>query len=357
VLIEGLCPARNFAEAMALIAEMLQEPRFDAEEFDRVKRTALSNLAENRADPGWLADAALARILFAGPPLSFPVEGTEESIAALTMDDVRELHAQMVRSECAIVSVAGRISEKEAEEALRPLGKRMTDALRERQSECGDGMVDLARGRNVFAEGVGGVVYLVDVPGAKQAEMRVAGRAMPRSHEDYYPAFVTNYPLGGNFNSRLNMILREEKGVTYGAKSRVDSGRGFGLFRAWAAIQSDAAAEGLAVLRAEWTDAAAGITDDELEWTRTTLMNAGALEFETLDGVATVLRNIGFYGLPKDYVGAWRAELATLKAAQTAEMVRRWMDPATLVYLIAGDAKPVRPQLGRRGGGEVREAK
>jgi zinc protease len=345
VLLDGTCPARNFGRAVDLLTDMLATPRYDAAEFERVKRTALSNLQEGEGDPAWIADAVVSRLLFGDGPLGFPAEGDKESVESITLDDVRAFVPKLLRPECAVVSVAGRISSEEAAAALAPLFAAWDKA----------GASCPPPAPPVFAESPTPALYFVDVPGARQSEMRIAGPVMTRDHEDFYASFVSNYPLGGNFNSRLNMILREEKGVTYGAKSRLDGGRTYGLFRSFAAVQSVASAESLAVFRTQWTDAMKGISNDEMEWSRTALKNAMTLEFETLDSLLVVLRNIAFYGLPADYPARWRKTLAGITVADVGNMVTRWMNPDRMRYLVVGDRSTVLPQLEGLSWGPVTE--
>ncbi|MBM4355617.1 MAG: insulinase family protein, partial [Deltaproteobacteria bacterium] len=325
------------------VAEMLTEPRFDPEELERIRRAGLSYLEENEGYPTFLADVGAARALYGDAhPLSYPQTGTKDSLEKITIEDVKALHARLFRPGCSVLSIVGAMTQEEARAAAARLASRWTS-----EAPCpASPAVKVVNGHLDR-------VFFVDVPGAQQAQVRVQGPTLTRSHPDYYAAFVANYPLGGAFNSRLNMILREEKGVTYGARSMVRAGRDFGQFEAWSAVQSDAVGDALNVFKTEWSDARNGVSEEELGWTRDGLSNAMAREYETLAAQLDVLRNIGFFGLPLDYLRTWRSTLANLTTSDAGRVVRNWMDPTRLLYLVAGDAAIVLPQLEKLGWGEV----
>ncbi len=343
VQIKGACPARNLGAGLGLVAEMLTRPRFDAEEFERIRRAGLSTLAEYEGYPTFLADNGAARALYGDKhPLSYPQQGTRDSLEKMTLEDVKGFHAKLFRPGCSVLSVAGALSP----EATRLAAAGLADAWKSAEPCPAPLPVKILEDHLDR-------LFFVDVPGAQQAQMRITGPTLTKSHPDYYAAFVSNYPLGGAFNSRLNMILREEKGVTYGARSAIFAGRTFGEFEAWAAVQTDAAGDALNVFRTEWSDARNGLSADELTWTRDGLSNAMAREYETLSALIDVLRNVGVMGLPADYLKTWRKTLSDLTTGDAGRMVRNWMDPTRVLYLIAGDAASVLPQLEKLGWGEV----
>jgi len=343
VQIRGACPVRNVAAALDLLAEMLTQPRFDAEELERIRRAGLAALDEYEGYPSFLADIGAARALYGDShPLSFPQQGTRDALTRLTMDDVKAFYARLFRPGCSVLAIAGALSPDEARATAARLADRWTAA-----EPCSPPLPVRVQEDRLDR------VFFVDVPGAQQAQMRVAGPTLTRSHPDYYSTFVANYPLGGAFNSRLNMILREEKGVTYGARSAVSAGHTYGEFEAWSAVQSDAVGDALDVFRTQWSDARNGLSGEELAWTREGLSNSMAREYETLPALLEVLRNIGFFGLPADYLVTWRKTLDALTTGDAGRMVRNWMDPTRVLYLVAGDAAVILPQLEKLGWGEV----
>jgi zinc protease len=343
IQMSGLTLARNLRPTMELVGEMLSRPRFDEEEFGRVKLSALSSLDQNEGFPTWIADVVFQRILCGDHVLGLPREGTRESIEAITLDEVRAFHRKFFIPEAATLAVAGALTEQEAIAAAAPLARQWRKAAS-----------PLPAPPAVPVRQFGAEVFLVDIPGAQQSQLRVGGPFAVRRHTDYYPAVVTNYPIGGNFDSRFMMILREEKGYTYGARSQIHAGRMVGQFRASTGVQLDATGESLKIMHDQLALARKGITEDELLKTKNSMSKAMTREFETLEQLLVMLRNILVYQLPADYVAQWQKTLADISAAETGRIVSTWLDPARLIFLVVGDKAAVLDQLQSLGLGPVK---
>ena len=198
-------------------------------------------------------------------------------------------------------------------------------------------------------------LYLVHKPGAAQSELRVGHLSVSSLDPDWYPLQVANYVLGGNFTSRINLNLREDKGYTYGARSGFEGGVRPGAFVAGAAVATDVTAAALAELLGELERITAGITPDELDFARAALTQGLLRQYEGTQPRLALGDNISRFGWPDDYPNERLAVLASLTTDDLCRLAERHWHPAALAILVVGDRERVRADLERLGRGPVRE--
>ncbi len=200
--------ARNFEKTLALVEEMLLEPRWDEEQFSINKTRTVNNLKRNLAEPNYLASNTFNRLTL-GADNIFAIDnnGTIESVEAITMDDLKAFYEKNLSPSVANFHIVGDVDKARVEKALSGLNSRwmvrevtMPSVTFPPAPEKSD-------------------IYFVDVPGAKQSVISIGTMGLTRDHPDFYKADVANYMLGGTASARLFMVLREEKGFTYGAYS------------------------------------------------------------------------------------------------------------------------------------------
>jgi zinc protease len=161
---------------------------------------------------------------------------------------------------------------------------------------------------------------------------------MPEDHFDHFAATVANYKLGGAFNGRLNMILREEKGFTYGARSGFNHNNVYGTFIANSSVRSDATLESVQIFHDEMADYREGIPAEDLEFTKSALLKSNARNYETLGALQGILRDINSYDLPVDYIAKEQEILKKMTLEEHSEICRRYIDPESMFYVVVGDA-------------------
>jgi zinc protease len=162
--------------------------------------------------------------------------------------------------------------------------------------------------------------------------------ALPRTHPDFYATNVMNYQLGGSFNGVLNMILREEKGFTYGAGSSFSGGRYPGVFRATSSVQATATRESVEIFRDEIARYREGISDEDLEFTKNAMILSNARRFETLGALLNMLSQVAAYDLPHDYVLEEEAVCRNMTQDQHRALAQQYLDTDHMIYLVVGDA-------------------
>jgi zinc protease len=188
---------------------------------------------------------------------------------------------------------------------------------------------------------------LVHRPGAAQSELRIGHVALPRRSPDYHAALVANMILGGQFVSRINMNLREDKGYTYGARTAFEFRRAPGPFVLHASVQSDATADALREALGE-IRAIRGerpITRTELELGRASLTRGYPRNFETADQVARGAAQLALYGLPDDYFSTFIPKVLSLGEAEVTAAAFKHIDPARLLTVVVGDREKLMPSL------------
>ncbi len=190
-------------------------------------------------------------------------------------------------------------------------------------------------------------VVLVDRPGAPQSEIRIGHVGTPRRIDDFHALSVTNALLGGLFNSRLNRLLREERGYTYGVNSSFEMRRAAGPFAVRCAVESDVTAAAIADIMAELSRIReAPVEDDELRAARDYLVGVFPLRFETSAQVAGALAGLVIQELPDDELDRYRPTIASVSAADVQAAAQAHIDPAAASIVVVGDVSRFADALG-----------
>lgn len=320
--------------ALALLADVVARPRFEAAEWDRMRPQWITSLRAGAFEPS-MAGALAADLALFGPthPYGHPVDGTPASVERLTVDDVRRFHRTHWRRDRATVIVAGDLT---AAEVRALFTRRFLEwgAVGPPPPVPAPSAVD-SRPRAVA----------VARPGAPQTLLLAVAQGSPAADEDRAALELANQVLGGMFTSRLNQKLREEKGYSYGATSALPFQRGPYRVTAQASVEARATAAAIVDLRAELSRfSATGPDEAELEKARATARAIDVETYEAVDEAADRLAMLASLGLPRDF----DAEVARRREAVTLDDVRRVattlaLAEATLVAV--GDPAVVEPAL------------
>jgi len=337
---------QHMTPGLALLAEMVQQPRFDPGEFERLKAERLADILQARADPGRLADEMFLRHVFdASTPYRRLSAGTPESVEGIELDDVRAHHATHWRPAAAHLIVAGPVD---------------ADAVFAAAQEHLGEWQGSGPGHRTFQPAAAGGrrIVLVDRPGSVQSELRVGQLGIDRKSPRYFPAMVLGAMLGGVFGSRLNLRLREELGYTYGARAGFDPRRATGPFSAAAAVQTEVTADALREMVQLLTTVRDAAPDDrELHEIRDYLVGVFPLRFETTGGVAIAIEPLAVYGLPDDWWQTYRARLEAVEADDVLAAARDLLQPDDYLMLVVGDADKVRAELDATGLAPLEDAR
>jgi zinc protease len=261
-------------------------------------------------------------------------------VAAITMDDLKEFYNKNISPAVSRFLIAGDIDKPKVETALASLGS-------ERQPK----EVKIPEIR-VPAAPEKSQIYFVDVPGAKQSVISIGAPALPRTDPDFYPAYVTNYKLGGSFNGIFNLILREEKGFTYGARSSFSGARNYGSFVASSMVRTNSTLESVNIFKTEMEKYRENLPQEYVDFTKSSLIKSNALRFETLGSLVGMLNTMTAYNLPPDYIKQEEAFVKALTVDKELELAKKYIDPSKMYYVVVGDAKTQLKDLEKAGLGK-----
>ena len=310
-------------EAVELLRLALTDPRFDEDAFRRAQARAVSSARSAQRNPGTLAGEALARLAWGDHPYGRPGSGTEDSLAALTPDDLRDAHARGLARDRVHVAAVGDID-------ADTLGA-LLDQLLGDLPEADVAMPD--RAALLFDGGVEVVPF-----NAPQAVVAFGHPGIERDDPEFFAAFVMSEVLGGGrFGTRLMRALREERGLTYGVGAWLGTRAHGDMIQGRFATSPDRVGEAIEVVRAEWTRMAEeGLSEAELSAIQTYLIGAYPLRFDGNGRIASILASMQLQGFGPDYI----AERNDLVAAVTVEEVRalaaRLLDPDALQFVVVG---------------------
>ncbi|MBQ4279337.1 MAG: insulinase family protein [Rikenellaceae bacterium] len=343
IAIEGSCLSRNLPAVMKLIDEVLTEPRFDADQFVLAKQQTLTDIRQQQVRPTAIAAVAAQKLLYGpGNILSNRVSGDEASVEQITLDDLRAYHDRYISPSASAIHFAGMLTEPEAVSAIRPLVHNWPDKE----------VPELTPGEEQTLIDPRDRIFFVDYPGAQQSYVMAARRAMPVGSPDYYPARIVNYKLGESTEGRLFNELRLKRGYTYGAYSRLNSGRFKDMFVAAGNMQSSVTKESVDVLRDILANYGATYTQEDLDATRTALIRSNAGAFETPKALVGMLAGITEYDLPADYVKQREDVLRELPLGEAKRVIGDYLGENEMLYIVVGDAKSQLPRLQGAGLGE-----
>jgi len=336
-------PRSHFGAALALLAEMAFEPAFPEEEVERLREERMNDLLQAWSDPRRRAERVFPEAIFGSTsPYRRPLAGVQGTVRGLTRDHVQARHAALLNPATATLVVAGDLGNQRLDQiAEEHLGQR---------SGAGGAT---AAGSEERAVG-GSRVVLVDKPGAPQSEIRIGHVGVARKTPDFHAISVLNAILGGTFASRLNTILREEKGYTYGIGSSFDMRRQAGPFVVRTAVETAVTLPSITeILKIVREFGQSDVGADELDIARDYLVGVFPLRFETAGQVASALGGLVALDLPDDELDRYRPGVAGVSAADVRAAAKRHIRPDELVVVVVGDAAKVEPELRGAGLGEL----
>jgi zinc protease len=319
--------SKNFEKTLTLVEEILLEPRWDEEQFALAKSRIINTLKRNAASPSYLASNTLNKLIFGENILAVEATGTEASVSAITIDDLKEYYNKYFSPSVAKFLVVGDVDQIKVETALAGLNTKWQP----KQVTIPEIKVPGPPARST--------IYFVDVPGAKQSVISIGAPSIPRTDPDFYPATVANYKLGGSFNGVFNLILREEKGFTYGARSSFSGAKNYGSFVATSMVRTNSTFESVFIFKTEMEKYRKSIPQEYIDFTKSSLLKGNALRFETAGILLGMLNTMTSYNLPADYVKQEEAFVKGLTVEKELELAKKYIDPSKMYYVVVGDAK------------------
>ena len=338
-------PVERLPAAVELLAEAARTPRLDPADVTRVRDDEVTSLRMWWAEPGPRADAALRADLFgADQRHGRPVHGDPASVAAVSADEVAAYHQAWLTRPGALL-VAGDLDRLDLD-ALG--GAAFAGTSAQPAGADGPAATTARPARRIL---------LVDRPGSVQSTLRLGHTAPPRAHPDYVAMSLAGTVLGGAFTSRLNHLIREVRGYTYGIRADFAHSRRFGAFTVRTAVQTEVTAPALADAVAEISRTHAdGVTEAELEVARSFRAGQLSVDMQTPGAIARALTTLVIHGLPDDYHATLRNHLLNATVEEVSAAAATHLRPDRLTLVVEGDAAAIRDQLAVTGLGDLADA-
>ncbi len=341
------CLTEYTERAMGLLGEVVLMPSFPEEEFKKLRKQVLTSLVVSSAEPEYVADKEFRRKLYGKHPYSRTATGEVEDVNALTIEDLKGWWSEFARPDTAVLIFSGDIGEKEAFElAKRTFGDWKI------QGERPDIKIPKP------AEPEETHIYLVDMPGSTQSQIRVGQLGITRHDDGYFVSRIVSNYFGWGFDSRLNESIRVAKGLTYGVWGSYIANRFAGEFEVGTFSKTESTAEAVrAVLEEIGRLKTEGPSDNELESSKSYILGSFVRGRETPQQIAGDLWLIESQGLGKDYLERLLRGIAEAKSTDCERLVRETIEPSKLVIVVVGEAEKLKGGLEKIAPVTVVEAK
>jgi zinc protease len=327
--------------ALSVLADVVRNPVFKDEEIERLRQQYQDNLSVGMNSPGTLASWVASRVVFGDSPYGHPVSGTTASIERIKGKDVADFHARYYRPDNAILVLGGDIK---AEEAFK-LAERLF-------GNWAKPSTTLTASATARIEGGAAKqrVVVVDMPGAGQAAVVFARRGIARTDPEFYAGLVANSVLSG-YSGRLNQEIRIKRGLSYGARSSLDTRREVGPFVASAQTKNQSGAEVASLLMGELTRLSnEAVSETELTPRKAVVIGNFGRTLETTEGLVAQIASLALYGLSLDEINRYIASVQAVTPAQIQKFAGSRLGASDASIIIVGDAKdfiePLRKQFG-----------
>ena len=318
---------KNLDKTVELAVASLLEPKFDQADFDRNQANTLQGIKQAKKQPSQTASEVFNKMMYGTDNnFAFGNSGTEETAQNITLEDVKAFYETHYSPKIASVIAVSDLGETALTKALAPL----------KAWEGGDVSSMSAK---PFPKLESNTVYFIDQAGAPQSEIRIGKRALPwDATGEYYQAGLMNYPLGGAFNSRINLNLREDKGYTYGARSFFSGGETRGWYRAGAGVRANTTAASITEfvneIQGYYED---GITAEELEFTKSAIGQRDARSYETPGQKLGFLGRMMTYDLEPSFVDEQAEILQGMTKADIDALAKKHLNLDEMIMVVVGD--------------------
>jgi len=325
----------KFPQTLDILADMLLNSTFPADALERLRAQRLVALTQGRSQPGTIANRVFPKVLY-GATHPYGRVSTEESLKAITRDDIAKFHAEYFKPRRALITVVGDVTAATA----KPVIEKALAAWSASGSKPEFSYPTVAARQKT-------TIYLVDRPGAAQSTMAIGHPGPPRNTPDYYAMQVMNTMLGGMFQSRLNANIREEKGYSYGVSSGFAYGKGPGAFRTGGDIVGDKTDAALVEFMKELRGilGARPVTDEELQTAKDSLIQRLPATFASVSAINGALTGLWTQGLPDDYYQQYTKAIAAVSKDDVLRVAKKYIDIDRLAIVIVGDRASIEAPL------------
>lgn len=320
------------SEVLSLLAETALRPKFPEQELDLYRRNTVENLKFQRSQPPFLAGEQTAKLLYGEHPYG-KVSPSANDIEKIEQQSLVDFHSRIIIPNNAMLIVVGDVER----EAFLSEVKDLFDGWQTGEVPVVDDPAPGARSARTLT--------IVDRPDSAQSNIVIGNRAIKRTDPDYFAVIVMNQVLGAGASSRVFMNLREDKGYTYGAYTRLNTKRLAGDIEATAEVRNEVTGDSLKEFFYELERIREEpVADEELADAKSFLTGVFPIRAETQEGLTNLIVNQQLYGLPDDYLQTYREKIAAVTVADVQRVAQNYVRPDEATIVIVGDAEHVLPQ-------------
>ncbi|MBD1576076.1 insulinase family protein [Vibrio sp. S11_S32] len=334
--------SKNVQATLDLANEMLFKPAFNDSDFARLKNQTLQSLIYSHQKPSWAASQATRDVLYKGSLYSRDNEGSLASINSITLDQVKQFYQTHYAVKNANVIVVGDRTQDQMKQDL---------AFLSRVAGTPSQTAPMKPAAGKYSEPSKQSIYLVDQPNAPQSIIRLVRTGMTfDATGDLFLTQLANYNLAGNFNSRINQNLREDKGFTYGASGGAYGGKETGVIVFSAQVRADSTGASIHEFIKEMQHYSKdGMTEPELDFMRLAVGQQDALNYETPAQKAGLLSTMVDYSLQPDFIAKQAHLVSSVSLNTLNKQAAQWFNPKDYQIIVVGDVKTIEPQLKKLG--------
>jgi zinc protease len=315
----------NFETSMDIFSKVLLNPDFNNPDFKREKKKIITRLMQLRDEPDYLAEQIFELRLFgSNNPYAFPTLGYDDEIDLLKNENIKDFYSRKFSPEVSNLVAVGSLNFDTLIEVLENKfsnWKRPTDK------------VTLTGTKSANRK----MIFLFDKKDSVQSEIRIGHTSQVRNSKDYFQRLILNTVLGGQFTSRINLNLRENKGYTYGAFSHFSYLKEEAYFYVSTSVGIENTVNAIKEIYSELEKIQEGITDDELEFAKSSIIRNFPSNFETYRQITNNLSSRVLHNLPDDYFNTYIDNVYSVKSEQIKIAAQKFINPDNALCVIVGD--------------------
>ncbi|WP_452222051.1 M16 family metallopeptidase [Lacinutrix salivirga] len=323
--ITGSCLAKNFEDTIALVKEIILEPRWDEKEFNRLKQALETSLKGREANPNSIASMAFNKLVYGDTHrFGLPGAGTLETTKNITLDDLKAYYKNLSPKD-AKFHIAGALTKSETKNALSTLNDWNTNSV-----ALPELTVDATNNK-------AGTLYFIDVPNAKQSVLYIGKLALSANDKQANKLEFANEILGGGSSGRLFQTLRIGKGYTYGAYSGISSTQQVAPFTVRTSVRANATLKSLDIIKDMLNNYSSSFGKEEVELTKNKILKGNTRAYESLGAKLGILREMSKYDKPETFLVDNQNELINMSLDDYKATISTYLNEEDMIYVVVGD--------------------
>ncbi len=325
ITISGSSLARNFEETLTLVEEMLLKPRWDENNFEKIKQEILTSIKGREANPNAIASLSFDKLIYGKDHIfSLPTNGTQESVTGITLDDLKQFYTNL-SPKTATFHIVGAVDKNMVTNALSDLEKNWNGT-------------DIAIPTyKAVEEAIPGTLYFIDVPNSKQSVLYIGKQALSAAHEDAVKLNYANEILGGGSSGMLFQTLRIEKGYTYGAYSYIPGRMETAPYILNSSVRSNATLPSLEIVENMLKNYGKNFSEEDVKLTQNKLIKQNTRAYESLRAKLNILKDISKFDKSLTYIEDEQQVLQNMKLSDFKMIIDKYIQEDEMIYIVVGD--------------------